>query len=338
MARNLSPMELKEVFVALQTGVMDGQENPLTQIFSQKFQEVQKYLSMTGHVYTPAFVTAGASWERFPADVRKILEDTAKAVEADVLKLAEKLDNELVEKMKTSGIAVNQADKAAFVKASKAIYEEFSKEVKGGQALIDKSLALAKSSSLGSHACRASTARHAFAFPPRQDGQRGRRFHDSFRRFYDRLLEVIAVVLIVAVTVIVVLGFTYRWAGYSLVWYDEVASISLAWLTYFASALAAMRGAHLGFSGFVNSLPAGLRVAATLFSSGITIFLFVLTAWVGTKLLPIIAGITLVSLPNVSQALVMSAIPVALGDVRARRIAAPARTAARGEARATRRP
>jgi TRAP-type C4-dicarboxylate transport system permease small subunit len=134
---------------------------------------------------------------------------------------------------------------------------------------------------------------------------------DSFRRFYDRLLEVIAVLLIVAVTVIVVLGFTYRWAGYSLVWYDEVASISLAWLTYFASALAAMRGAHLGFSGLVNSLPPGLRVAATLFSSGVTIFFFVLMAWIGTKLLPIIAGITLVSLPNVSQGIVMAAIPVA---------------------------
>jgi tripartite ATP-independent transporter DctP family solute receptor len=141
-----SPMELKEVFVALQTGVMDGQENPLTQIFSQKFQEVQKYLSMTGHVYTPAFVTAGASWERLPADVRKILEDTAKAVEPDVLKLAEKLDNELVDKMKASGIAVNQANKDAFVKASKAIYEEFAKQVPGGQALIDKSLSLAKGS------------------------------------------------------------------------------------------------------------------------------------------------------------------------------------------------
>jgi tripartite ATP-independent transporter DctP family solute receptor len=141
-----SPMELKEVFVALQTGVMDGQENPLTQIFSQKFQEVQKYLSMTGHVYTPAYLTAGASWERLPADVRKILEDTAKEVEPQVLALAEKLDNELVDKMKASGIAVNEADKDAFVKASKAIYDEFSKEVKGGRALIEKSLSLAKGS------------------------------------------------------------------------------------------------------------------------------------------------------------------------------------------------
>ncbi len=141
-----SPMELKEVFVALQTGVMDGQENPLTQIYSQKFQEVQKYLSMTGHVYTPAFVTAGASWSRFPADVQKILADTAKEVEPQILKLAEKLDNELVDKMKASGIQVNEADKPAFVKASKAIYDEFAKEVKGGQELIDKSLSLAKGS------------------------------------------------------------------------------------------------------------------------------------------------------------------------------------------------
>jgi tripartite ATP-independent transporter DctP family solute receptor len=143
---NPSPMELKEVFVALQTGVMDGQENPLTQIYSQKFQEVQKFLSLTGHVYTPAYVTAGASWSRLPADVQKTLADTAKEVEPDVLKLAAKLDGELIGKMKTSGIKVNEADKPAFVAASKAIYEEFAKQVPTGKQLIDKSLSLAKGS------------------------------------------------------------------------------------------------------------------------------------------------------------------------------------------------
>ncbi len=97
---NPSPMELKEVFVALQTGVMDGQENPLTQIYSQKFQEVQKYLSLTGHVYTPAYLTAGASWARLPPEVQKILADTAVEVEPDILKLAGKLDDELIGKMK----------------------------------------------------------------------------------------------------------------------------------------------------------------------------------------------------------------------------------------------
>jgi TRAP-type transport system periplasmic protein len=143
---NPSPMELKEVFVALQTGVMDGQENPLTQIYSQKFQEVQKYLSLTGHVYTPAYLTAGASWSRLPADVQKILADTAKEVEPDILKLAAKLDSELIGKMKASGIQVNEANKPAFVAASKAVYEEFSKEVPTGKMLIDKSLSLAKGS------------------------------------------------------------------------------------------------------------------------------------------------------------------------------------------------
>ncbi len=141
-----SPMELKEVFVALQTGVMDGQENPLTQIYSQKFQEVQKFLSLTGHVYTPAYLAGGASWSRLPADVQKILKDTAVAVEPDVLALAAKLDGELIEKMKASGIQVNDADKPAFVAASKAIYDDFAKEVPKGKELIDKSLSLAKGS------------------------------------------------------------------------------------------------------------------------------------------------------------------------------------------------
>jgi tripartite ATP-independent transporter DctP family solute receptor len=141
-----SPMEFKEVFVALQTGVMDAQENPLAQIFSARLHEVQKYLSLTGHVYTPAYVTAGASWQRLPADVRKIVEDTLEQSEPTILALAEQVDNELAGKMKGAGIAVNEADKAAFIAASKAIYEEFAKQVKGGQELIDKSLALAKGS------------------------------------------------------------------------------------------------------------------------------------------------------------------------------------------------
>jgi tripartite ATP-independent transporter DctP family solute receptor len=142
-----SPMEFKEVFVALQTGVMDGQENPLAQIYPARFHEVQKYLSMTGHVYTPAYVTAGASWERLPEDVRKSLESTLREMEPVALDMAEKLDADFLAKMKQSGgIAINEADKAAFVKASKAVYEEFAKEVKGGQELIDKALSLSKGS------------------------------------------------------------------------------------------------------------------------------------------------------------------------------------------------
>jgi tripartite ATP-independent transporter DctP family solute receptor len=142
-----SPMEFKEVFVALQTGVMDGQENPFAQIYPARFHEVQKYLSLTGHVYTPAYVTAGASWQRLSPEVRKTLEDTLREMEPVALQMAEKLDGEFLTKIKQSGsIEVNEADKAAFVAASKAVYQDFAKEVKGGQALIDKALGLAKGS------------------------------------------------------------------------------------------------------------------------------------------------------------------------------------------------
>jgi TRAP-type transport system periplasmic protein len=141
---NPSPMAFSEVFVALQTGVMDAQENPFAQIFPARFQEVQKYLSLTGHVYTPAYVTAGASWARLSADVQKILLDTAREMQPVALKIAADLDNDFLGKLKAAGMQVNEADKEAFVRASSKIYEEFSKDVPGGKALIDKALALGK--------------------------------------------------------------------------------------------------------------------------------------------------------------------------------------------------
>ncbi len=95
------------------------------------------------------------------------------------------------------------------------------------------------------------------------------------------MLEAIAAALMAGVTLIIVAGFVFRWIGYSLVWYDEVGAISLCWLTYYAGALAALRGAHIGFPGLVNALPPNWRVAATFLASAITIFFFGLLAVTG---------------------------------------------------------
>jgi tripartite ATP-independent transporter DctP family solute receptor len=142
---NPSPMKFSEVFTALQTGVMDGQENPFAQIYSAKFQEVQKYLSLTGHVYTPAYVTVGLKkWNQLPEDVRKVLEETAKETQAFVYQTAERFDTELLEKLKAAGMQVNTPDKDAFIAASKPVYEEFGKEVQGAEEMIDRAIALGK--------------------------------------------------------------------------------------------------------------------------------------------------------------------------------------------------
>jgi tripartite ATP-independent transporter DctP family solute receptor len=142
---NPSPMKFSELFTSLQTGVMDGQENPLTQIYSSKLQEVQKYLSMSGHVYTPAFLTVGSKrYNALPADVRKILEDTARETQAFVYATAAKADIDLLAKLKQAGMQVNEVDKDAFIAASKPIYEEFGKDVAGAQPLISRAVALGK--------------------------------------------------------------------------------------------------------------------------------------------------------------------------------------------------
>jgi TRAP-type C4-dicarboxylate transport system substrate-binding protein len=140
---NPSPMKFSELFTALQTGVMDGQENPFTQIYSAKLQEVQKYLSLSGHVYTPAYVITGKTWSSLPPDVRKILEDTAKETQAYVYETAAKDEDELLTKLKAADVPMMSA-KDAFIKASTSIYEEFGKEVPGAKEAIDKSVALGK--------------------------------------------------------------------------------------------------------------------------------------------------------------------------------------------------
>jgi tripartite ATP-independent transporter DctP family solute receptor len=142
---NPSPMKFSEVFTALQTGVMDGQENPFTQIYSAKFHEVQKYLSLTGHVYTPAYATVGMrKWSSLPADVRSALEAVAKETQAFVYEKAAKDDEELLAKIKAANVQVNTPNKDAFIAASKPVYEEFAREVKGAKEVIVLAITLGK--------------------------------------------------------------------------------------------------------------------------------------------------------------------------------------------------
>jgi TRAP-type transport system periplasmic protein len=137
LGANPTPMALSEVFIGLQTGVIDGQENPLAQIWGSKLYEVQKYLSMTGHVYTPAYVVVSPSrWDGLPDDVRAILEEEARATQEFVYETAARLDRELLDKIRESGVAVNEPDRAAFVEASSGIYREFGETVVGGDELV----------------------------------------------------------------------------------------------------------------------------------------------------------------------------------------------------------
>ena len=141
---NPTPMSFSEVFVALQTGVIDGQENPLTNISAGKLNEVQEYLSMSGHVYSPAYPTVGVTaFEKLDPEIQEVLKTTAEEVALWAREQGATDDDKLLKELEESGMKVNQADRQAFVDASKPLYEKFAAEVDGGQEMIDKAMSLA---------------------------------------------------------------------------------------------------------------------------------------------------------------------------------------------------
>lgn len=126
----------------------------------------------------------------------------------------------------------------------------------------------------------------------------------------ERALQAFAIALMVTLTVVVVMAVIYRKAGASLVWYDEVASILLAWLTYYGAALAALKRAHIGFDGLVRALPPGPRFAAFIFAEFCVLAFFAVLAWTGWVVLQVLAGDTLVSLNWIPVRLTQSVIPI----------------------------
>ncbi len=133
---------------------------------------------------------------------------------------------------------------------------------------------------------------------------------DRLRHAYGILLDAIVVVLMVAIAIEVTIGVIYRAIGQSLSWYDEVAVILLAWLTFYGSALAALKRAHIGFPGIVNSLQPRVRLPVVILGKVIVIAFIGLVGWIGFSVLEVLATDYLVSLPAVSVAWTQSVIPI----------------------------
>ena len=131
----------------------------------------------------------------------------------------------------------------------------------------------------------------------------------AVRRAFERALTGFVVFLLAAIAILVLAGVALRKLGVPLVWYDEGASILLAWLTYYGAALAALKRAHIGFPGLVNALRPHARVVAVCFAEVAVLGFFGLLTFYGFEVLRVLAGDTMVSLP-VPTAITQSVIPV----------------------------
>lgn len=133
---------------------------------------------------------------------------------------------------------------------------------------------------------------------------------ERLRAWFERFLEAVLFVLMISLAVLVAAAVVYRKLNAPIIWYDEVAVILLAWITYYGAALAALKGAHISVSALVDAMPPGPRMAATLFGEACVISFFLLLAWAGWLVLDVLATDYLVTLPRVSNDYVQSVIPV----------------------------
>jgi len=133
---------------------------------------------------------------------------------------------------------------------------------------------------------------------------------EKFRATYETALEWLVIVLMVALAAEVMLGIVFRTMGRSLVWYDEMASIMLAWLTFYGSALASVKRAHISCPELIEQLAPAVKRALNIVAQVLVVAFFALLAWVGASILPVLATDHLVSLPNVPVSVVQSVIPI----------------------------
>jgi TRAP-type transport system periplasmic protein len=132
-----TPMAFPEVFTALQQGTVDGQENPLSVIMAAKFDQVQKHLSLTGHVYSPAiFLMNKAAFDKLSAEDKGHFIEAAKvAVKSNRARVDED-DAKGAAELKAKGMQVVDVDKAKFVAALAPVNAEFEKQF--GKANLDR--------------------------------------------------------------------------------------------------------------------------------------------------------------------------------------------------------
>jgi TRAP-type C4-dicarboxylate transport system permease small subunit len=114
----------------------------------------------------------------------------------------------------------------------------------------------------------------------------------------------------IALSITVLLGVCFRWAGHSLVWYDEIAGIQLAWITYFGSAYASLKGLHIGMPTLIKVFPKDIRKILFVLSKIIIFLFFLVLTYYGTKVIIVLRGDTLVTLDWIPQSFVQSVIPV----------------------------
>ena len=132
MGADPTPMAMGDVFTALQQGTIDAEENPVPIVETNKFYEVQKYISMTGHLFSPAPVFIGKDYfESLPAEYQDAIKEAADEATPYQREQIDEQNVSGLESLKSNGMEANEVEKAPFQDATKSVYDEYVKEGTG---------------------------------------------------------------------------------------------------------------------------------------------------------------------------------------------------------------
>jgi len=130
------------------------------------------------------------------------------------------------------------------------------------------------------------------------------------RRWLDRALQALTISVLLSLAALVIAAVGFRKAGSSIIWYDEIASVLLAWLTFLGAGLAVLRHAHLGFPGLVFRLPLPWRLTFFALAKVVILGFWLIVLYAGTRALDLMVGDVLVTLPWLPVQLVQSVVPL----------------------------
>jgi tripartite ATP-independent transporter DctP family solute receptor len=144
LGANPTPVAFSELYTALQQGTVDAQENPIGVIVTSKLFEVQKYTSLTGHIYTTApFIISKSYWRNLPEDIRKTISNVVEETKTYQRDVIEKQNSRFIGELTKAGIMVNDlspSEKQAFIDLCKPVYDSYIK--KHGDGMIKKIMAI----------------------------------------------------------------------------------------------------------------------------------------------------------------------------------------------------
>jgi TRAP-type transport system periplasmic protein len=133
------PMSWGEVYTALQTKVIDGQENPIAIIYAYKMSEVQKYLTLSGHFYSPAPLSMSLKkYNDLKPEWQTLFREAALKAAAFERKLIRDNENRQLEELEKLGMEINTVDKVLFVEAMAPVYEKFYEKYPAWREIVEQ--------------------------------------------------------------------------------------------------------------------------------------------------------------------------------------------------------